>query len=66
MSPVAPFPLPNYLAESLPRQDEEALRDAREYINELFAVCEQRVKNLLERINYQIALKFLRMNPNRI
>ena len=37
-----PTSLPNYLAEGLPKQDEEALRDAREYIDELLAACEQR------------------------
>lgn len=34
----APPSLPNYLAEGLPKQDDEALREARKYIDELLAV----------------------------
>ncbi len=42
MPPTAPPSLPNYLAEGLPKQDDEVLRDAREYIDELLAAREQR------------------------
>lgn len=42
MQPSAPSSLPNYLAEGLPKQDDEALRDAREYIDELLIAREQR------------------------
>ncbi|WP_336365001.1 DUF6788 family protein [Halalkalicoccus salilacus] len=42
MPSVAPSSLPAYLAEGLPKQDDEALRDAREYIDELLAAREQR------------------------
>ncbi len=42
MPPVAPPSLPNYLAEGLPKQDDEALRDAREYIDALLNAREQR------------------------
>lgn len=42
MSPTAPSSLPKYLADGLPKQDNEALRDTREYIDELLAVREQR------------------------
>ena len=42
MPPTAPPSLPNYLADGLPKQDDEALRDAREYIDELLAAREQR------------------------
>ena len=42
MPPTAPPSLPNYLAEGLPKQDDEALRDAREYIDELLDAREQR------------------------
>lgn len=44
MSPTAPPSLPKYLAEGLPKQDDEALREAREYIDELLAAREQRRK----------------------
>ena len=44
MPPVAPPSLPNYLAEGLPKQDDEALRDAREYIDTLLNAREQRQK----------------------
>lgn len=42
MTPTAPSSLPNYLAEGLPKQDDETLRDAREYIDELLAARKQR------------------------
>lgn len=42
MSPSAPPSLPNYLAEGLPKQNNEALKDARKYIDELLAAREQR------------------------
>ena len=42
MPPTAPPSLPNYLVDGLPKQDDEALRDAREYIDELLAAREQR------------------------
>jgi hypothetical protein len=41
MPPTAPPSLPNYLADGLPKQDDEALREAREYIDELLAAREQ-------------------------
>ncbi|MFC7010035.1 DUF6788 family protein [Halalkalicoccus salilacus] len=41
MPPTAPSSLPNYLADGLPKQDDEALRDARKYIDELLAAREQ-------------------------
>ena len=42
MPPTVPSSLPKYLADGLPKQDDEALRDAREYIDELLAAREQR------------------------
>lgn len=42
MPPIAPSSLPNYLAEGLPKQDDQTLRDAREFIDELLAAREQR------------------------
>ena len=42
MPPTAPSSLPAYLAEGLSKQDDEALREAREYIDELLATREQR------------------------
>jgi hypothetical protein len=42
MPPTAPPSLPNYLAEGLPKQDDEALQEAKEYIDELLAAREQR------------------------
>ena len=42
MSLSAPPSLPNYLAEGLPKQDDETLQEARQYIDELLAVREQR------------------------
>lgn len=42
MSPTAPPSLPNYLAEGLPKQDDEALEDARKYIDELLVARENR------------------------
>lgn len=42
MPPTAPSSLPKYLAEGLPKQDDEALREVSEYIEELLAAREQR------------------------
>ncbi|KYH24831.1 hypothetical protein HAPAU_32080 [Halalkalicoccus paucihalophilus] len=42
MPPTAPSSLPDYLTDGLPKQDDEALRDARKYIDELLAAREQR------------------------
>ncbi|MFC6906880.1 DUF6788 family protein [Halalkalicoccus tibetensis] len=42
MSPTAPPSLPNYLADGLPKQDDETLREVQEYVDELLAVREQR------------------------
>lgn len=42
MEPAVPSSLPNYLAEGLPKQDDETLREAQEYIDELLAAREQR------------------------
>lgn len=42
MGPTAPSSLPNYLAEGLPKQDDEALQEVQEYIDELLAAREQR------------------------
>lgn len=42
MPPNAPSSLPKYLAEGLPKQDDEALRDAREYIDALLTARGQR------------------------
>lgn len=42
MASDAPSSLPKYLAEGLPKQDDEALREAQEYIDELLAAREQR------------------------
>ena len=47
MPPVAPSSLPNYLAEGLPKQDDEALWDAREYIDELLTARKQRRQELV-------------------
>jgi hypothetical protein len=44
---TAPPSLSNYLADGLPKQDDEALRDAREYIDELLAAREQRREQLI-------------------
>ena len=41
-SPTAPSTLPQYLAEGLPKQDDEALRDTRVFIDELLAARGQR------------------------
>ena len=38
---TAPSSLPKYLANGLPKQDDEALRDAHEYIEDLLAAREQ-------------------------
>lgn len=42
MPPSVPPSLPKYLAEGLPKQDDEVLREVREYIDELLAAREQR------------------------
>lgn len=42
MPPTAPSSLPKYLTEGLPKQDDETLREAKEYIDELLAAREQR------------------------
>ena len=42
MPPTAPSSLPKYLADGLPKQDDEALRDVQEYIEDLLAAREQR------------------------
>lgn len=42
MPSTAPSSLPKYLAEGLPKQDVETLRDTREYIEALLATREQR------------------------
>ena len=41
-SPTAPPTLPQYLAEGLPKQDDQTLRDAREFIEELLTAREHR------------------------
>lgn len=42
MPPTVPPSLPNYLAEGLPKQDDETLREASEYIDKLLVAREQR------------------------
>ncbi|WP_169312208.1 DUF6788 family protein [Halalkalicoccus jeotgali] len=42
MAPTAPSSLPNYLGEGLPKQNDETLRETREYIDQLLATREQR------------------------
>ncbi len=42
MSPTAPSSLPNYLADGLPKQDDETLRKVQEYVDELLTTREQR------------------------
>lgn len=42
MLPAASSSLPTYLAEGLPKQDDKALRKAREYIDALLNAREQR------------------------
>jgi hypothetical protein len=37
----APESLPNYLADGLPKQDDDSLRDVREYVDELLAYRSQ-------------------------
>lgn len=37
-SPPPPQSLPSYLADGLPKQDDETLEDAREYIDELLEI----------------------------
>lgn len=40
--PTAPPTLPQYIIEGLPKQDDQTLHDAREFIDELLAAREQR------------------------
>ncbi|WP_114579517.1 DUF6788 family protein [Saliphagus sp. LR7] len=40
--PTAPTSLPDYVADGLPKQDDETLRDTREYIDQLLADRERR------------------------
>lgn len=40
--PTAPQTLPQYIANGLPKQDDETLRDTREYIDQLLGSREQR------------------------
>ncbi|MFC4990493.1 hypothetical protein [Saliphagus infecundisoli] len=40
--PTAPASLPDYIAEGLPKQDDETLRDTQEYIDQLLADRERR------------------------
>ncbi|WP_380683575.1 DUF6788 family protein [Saliphagus infecundisoli] len=40
--PTAPSTLPKYIADGLPKQDDETLRDTREYIDQLLADRERR------------------------
>lgn len=42
MPPTPPSTLPNYLADGLPKQDDESLQDTRDYIDELLAAREHR------------------------
>lgn len=42
MTPNAPPTLPKYIAEGLPKQDDDTLQDARTYIDELLSDREQR------------------------
>lgn len=42
MAPTTPSSLPNYLADGLPKQDDETLREVQEYVGELLAAREQR------------------------
>lgn len=46
---TAPPTLPQYIADGLPKQDDETLRDAREFIDELLTAREQRHQ---QRIGY--------------
>ena len=41
-SPTAPPTLPQYIADGLPKQDDQTLRDAREFIDELLTAREHR------------------------
>ncbi|MFC4987301.1 DUF6788 family protein [Saliphagus infecundisoli] len=40
--PTAPTSLPDYVADGLPKQDDETLRDTQEYIDQLLADRERR------------------------
>ncbi|WP_114579158.1 DUF6788 family protein [Saliphagus sp. LR7] len=40
--PTAPASLPDYIADGLPKQDDETLRDTQEYIDQLLADRERR------------------------
>ncbi|MFC6906735.1 DUF6788 family protein [Halalkalicoccus tibetensis] len=42
MPPTAPPSLPNYLADGLPKQDDETLQEVQDYVDELLAAREQR------------------------
>ncbi|MFC6906785.1 hypothetical protein [Halalkalicoccus tibetensis] len=42
MAPTAPSSLPDYLADGLPKQDNETLREVEEYVDKLLAAREQR------------------------
>jgi len=42
-APDAPESLPNYLADGLPKQDDDSLRDVQEYVDELLAYRSQAV-----------------------
>ncbi|MFC6907023.1 DUF6788 family protein [Halalkalicoccus tibetensis] len=42
MTPTAPSSLPNYLADGLPKQDDETLQEVQEYVDELLAAREHR------------------------
>jgi hypothetical protein len=42
-APDAPESLPNYLADGLPKQDDDPLRDVQEYVDELLAYRSQAV-----------------------
>jgi len=44
-APDAPESLPNYLADGLPKQDDDSLRDVREYVDELLTYRSQAVPN---------------------
>lgn len=42
MFPTAPSSLPNYLADGLPQQDDETLRDIQDYVDKLLTDRKQR------------------------
>ena len=52
MPPTAPPSLPKYLAEGLPKQDDDTLREVEEYIDELIVEREQRRKEWSPKTNY--------------